>query len=204
MTRAMLSIYKNRSRCPRPDDYCKFRDSRTGECGVRLMSEAAMGELLLRELNRLNRSDLEISDRLDVARATVSRWRHGRAKMPERRMCQLELMLAEALDTSKTAVAEDIVVVGSHDKLIHAVNPKSGRQLWAFPTRRNVDGSPVIVGNRVFIGSDDGRLYALDRKTGKAIWQFEVGGSVLASPAVAAGRLVIGTDNGDLYCFGAK
>ena len=67
-----------------------------------------------------------------------------------------------------------------------------------------MDGSPVVVGGRVFVGSADGRLYALDLSSGQQVWSYEAGGSILASPAVAAGRLVIGTDDGDLYCFGAK
>lgn len=107
VTRAMLSIYKNRGRCPFPEG-CQFWDKRTGGCGVRLMSEAARGELLLHELNRLGCDDIEISSRLDVARSTVSKWRHGKVKVPERRMCQLELVLAEILDVSKDAAAEDI------------------------------------------------------------------------------------------------
>jgi outer membrane protein assembly factor BamB len=105
---------------------------------------------------------------------------------------------------SSAAVADDAVIVGSRDKLVHAFEPKTGHELWTFPTRGDVDSSPVIVGNRVFVGSGDGRLYALDRKTGKEVWHYELGGSVLASPAVAAGRLVIGNDDGDLVCFGAK
>jgi len=105
---------------------------------------------------------------------------------------------------SSAAVSPGLVVVGSQDKLVHAFEPKTGRPLWTFTTRSRVDGSPVIVGDRVFVGSADGRIYALGAKTGKERWRFEAGGSVLASPAVAAGRLVIGTDAGDLYCFGKK
>jgi outer membrane protein assembly factor BamB len=67
-----------------------------------------------------------------------------------------------------------------------------------------VDGSPVVVGDRVFIGSVDGRLYALDVSSGREVWRFETGGALLASPSVAGRRLVIGNDEGDLFCFGSK
>ena len=67
-----------------------------------------------------------------------------------------------------------------------------------------MDGSPVVVGNRVFVGSADGRLYGLNVPTGELFWQFEAGGAIVASPAVAGQRLVVGNDAGDLYCFGAK
>ncbi len=105
---------------------------------------------------------------------------------------------------SSAAVTSELVVVGSQDRLVHALDPKTGARLWTFATRGRVDGSPVIVGDRVFVGSADGRIYALDAKTGRERWRFEAGGAVVASPAVAAGRLVIGTDAGDLYCFGRK
>jgi outer membrane protein assembly factor BamB len=88
--------------------------------------------------------------------------------------------------------------------MVHGLSPKDGSETWTFTTRARVDGSPVIVGDRVFVGSSDGRLYGLNRATGKEVWQYEAGGGFSSSPAVAAGRLVIGNDNGELLCFGAK
>ena len=105
---------------------------------------------------------------------------------------------------SSAAVLPEAVIVGSRDKLLHALDPKSGQTLWTFPTRGQIDSSPVVVEDRVLVGSTDGRLYAVDRRTGKQLWQFEAGGRLVASPAVAARRLVIGNDEGDLYCFGTK
>jgi outer membrane protein assembly factor BamB len=105
---------------------------------------------------------------------------------------------------SSAAATPDAVLVGSRDKQLHALAPKTGERLWTFTTKSRIDSSPVIVGRRAFFGAADGRLYGLDVKTGREVWRFDAGGAVLASPAVAAGRLVIGTDNGDLYCFGAR
>ncbi len=105
---------------------------------------------------------------------------------------------------SSAAVAERLVIVGSQDKLVHAFDFQSGREVWSFSTKGRVDSSPVVVGDRVFVGSLDGRLYALDLASGRELWHFEAGGGIIASPAVADRRLVIGTDNGELYCFGAK
>lgn len=105
---------------------------------------------------------------------------------------------------SSAAAAPDLIVVGSRDKHVHALDPKTGESRWSFATKGQVDSSPVIVGDRVYVGSSDGRIYGLDRKTGEERWQFDAGGQVLASPAVAAGRLVIGNHRGTLYCFGKK
>ena len=98
----------------------------------------------------------------------------------------------------------DAVVFGGHDKIVHARNPKNGEVLWDFATKGAVDGSPVIVGNRVFVGSADGRIYGLDLKTGNEVWKYEAGGGFIGSPAVASGRLLIASNDGVVYCFGEK
>lgn len=105
---------------------------------------------------------------------------------------------------SSAAATKNVVVVGSLDKNVHAVDPATGKALWSFATRGKIETSPVIVGQRVFVGSADGRLRALDLKTGREVWQYETGGSLIGSPAVAQGRIVIGNDEGTLFCFGSR
>jgi len=95
-------------------------------------------------------------------------------------------------------------VVGGRNKRVHALNPKTGEELWSFAAKSRFDSSPVIVGDRVFAAAADGRLYALDLKSGKELWQYESGGGYTGSPAVADGRLVIANDDGVVYCFGEK
>ena len=103
---------------------------------------------------------------------------------------------------ASAAVDGNVVVVGGRDKMVHALDPKTGEALWTFAAGARVDSSPVLVGDRVFFGSEKGVVHALDVVTGKETWRFETGSAVVASPAVADGRLVIGADNGVLYCFG--
>jgi len=105
---------------------------------------------------------------------------------------------------SSPAVTDSLVVIGGRNRLVHAVDPKTGKVLWTFATKQRVDSSPVIVGDRVFVGSADGRLYAIHVKTGQKVWEYEAAGGLTSSPAVADGRLVIASDQGTIYCFGAK
>ena len=105
---------------------------------------------------------------------------------------------------SSPAATADRVIVGGRDKMVHCLDPQSGRSKWTFVCKGKVDSSPVIVGNRVFFGSHDGNIYSLDIETGDEIWRFTTGGPVGASPSVADGRLVIGNDDGKLFCFGQK
>lgn len=105
---------------------------------------------------------------------------------------------------SSAAVTPATVVVGGRNKLIHALDPQTGDEQWTFATKARVDGSPIIVGQRVYVGGGDGRVYGLDLKTGANVWEYETGGRFSGSPAVAADKLLIGNEDGVLYCFGAE
>jgi outer membrane protein assembly factor BamB len=100
------------------------------------------------------------------------------------------------------------VYVGGRDKMLHALDAKTGKALWTFLTKSRVESSPVYVKgaagqkDRVFFGSNDGRVYGLDAASGQKVWEFEAGAGLSASPAVAAGMLVIGSQDGKLYAFG--
>ena len=63
---------------------------------------------------------------------------------------------------SSAAVAAGKVVVGGRDKMIHALDSKSGKALWTYMTRARVESSPAVAGSRVYVGSGDGRFYVLD------------------------------------------
>jgi outer membrane protein assembly factor BamB len=69
-----------------------------------------------------------------------------------------------------------------------------------------VDGSPVVVGDRVYAGclSKDGNFYVLDLKTGKKLQELELDSAVTGSVAVGPDCLLVGTEKGVLYCLGAK
>lgn len=101
------------------------------------------------------------------------------------------------------AVDDELVVIGSRDNKVWAIDRKTGKRRWDFLTDHKVDGSAVIVGDRIFVGSYDRKLYELDR-TGKKRAEFDLDGSIMGSPAVAGGCLVIGTEKGTVYCLGAK
>jgi outer membrane protein assembly factor BamB len=105
---------------------------------------------------------------------------------------------------SSAAVTDKLVIVGSRDRLVHALDRKTGKEEWNFPTNGKVDSSPVVVGGRVYFGSADGKLYVLDAAKGTLIQKIDLRGPISASPAVAGGKLIIGTEKGIVYCLGAK
>jgi outer membrane protein assembly factor BamB len=105
---------------------------------------------------------------------------------------------------SSPAVTDSLVVVGCRDNLVHAIDRKTGKESWTFPTRNKVDSSPVVAGGRVVVGSLDGNLYVLDLASGKLLQRLALDGPVNASPVVVAGKVLIGTQKGTLYCLGAR
>lgn len=89
---------------------------------------------------------------------------------------------------SSAAIADGKVVLGGRDKMVHALEAKTGKSLWTFTTRARVDSSPAIAGGRVFVGSNDGRVYGLDLASGKKVWEYEAASPVTSSPAVGQGH----------------
>jgi outer membrane protein assembly factor BamB len=105
---------------------------------------------------------------------------------------------------ASVALTDRLVIAGSRDKLVHALDRQTGKAAWTFPTRGRVDSSPVVDGRRVFVGSLDGHLYVLDLDRGKELQKLDLGSPISASPAVSGNRLILGTQDGVLYCLGAK
>jgi outer membrane protein assembly factor BamB len=121
------------------------------------------------------------------------------------------------LYTSSPALADGVVVFGSGNGQVYAVEAGTGKVRWRFQTEGRVRSSPAIAEGRVYVGSMDGRLYALDLASGRRIWQFDTEGHALrsgdfgfdrrtiqSSPAVADGRVFVGSRDGFLYAVDAE
>ena len=89
---------------------------------------------------------------------------------------------------SSPAVADDLVVVGSDDGSVYALDASSGTTRWKRATGGPVRSSPAIAEGAVYVGSNDGNLHAFDLATGEPRWQSPVGFEIVSSPAVAEGR----------------
>jgi outer membrane protein assembly factor BamB len=105
---------------------------------------------------------------------------------------------------ASAAVTDKLVIVGSRDKRVWALDRATGKDVWSFATDRQVDASPIVAGQRVYAPSMDGKLYVLELATGRLVQKIALDSSITASPAVAGGRLVVGTTKGTVYCLGAK
>jgi outer membrane protein assembly factor BamB len=105
---------------------------------------------------------------------------------------------------ASAAVTDELVIAGSRDKKVYALDRKTGLEKWNFITEGQVDASPVVVGNRVYVGSlsRGGEFYVLDLATGRQIQLLTLDSAVSGSAAVSGEYLLVGTEKGTLYCLG--
>ena len=101
------------------------------------------------------------------------------------------------------AVKGQQVIFGARNRQLYSVNLDTGKQDWTVTLKGRVDGSPIVVEDRIFVGAGDGRLYVLSLD-GKFQWEKQFKGPLNSSPAAAFGKLVIATDRGLVYCLGKK
>lgn len=107
---------------------------------------------------------------------------------------------------SSAAATEEMIVAGGRDQRVYGLDRKTGNPVWSFVAGGMVDGSPAVVGGRVYVGSlsRDGLFYVLDLKTGKKVQQLELDSAVCGSVAVGPDCVLVGTDKGTVYCLGGK
>ncbi|MBL0738398.1 PQQ-binding-like beta-propeller repeat protein [Flavobacterium sp. GN10] len=65
-----------------------------------------------------------------------------------------------------------LVIFGSSDGNLYAVDAKKGSLKWTFKTKAAIHSTPVLDKSTVYFGGWDGIFYALDCKTGKEKWKF--------------------------------
>ena len=102
---------------------------------------------------------------------------------------------------SSPAVNDRLVLIGSRDKHLHAIDRKTGEAVWKFTTGGRVEGSPIVFTDGVVFGSTDGRLYAAGLEAGTELWQLDLGESLVASPAFAGQQIVVGGDKGTVFAI---
>jgi len=100
------------------------------------------------------------------------------------------------------AVAKGKVVVGSSDEhFVQALDQESGQEIWRFPTRGRVLGSPTIQGDVVLVGTEDAFLFALDLESGLSLGQNVTEGPIHSSPVPADELILVASDDSHLSAF---
>ncbi len=92
---------------------------------------------------------------------------------------------------SSPAVTDGLVIFGSDDGSVRAVDSTTGALRWRYRTGAPVRSSPAVVDGRIFVGSNDGYLYAFDLR-GAVLWKRSLGYEIVSSPAVSGSTVVVG------------
>ena len=79
--------------------------------------------------------------------------------------------------------------------------PSGGKVAWAAQLGGSVDGSPIVIADRIYVGNNLGAVFALERETGRVVWRQTTGGAVVGAAEAAEGRLFLGSADGFLYAF---
>ncbi len=107
---------------------------------------------------------------------------------------------------SSPIIKDDVVIFGSRDGYLYALNSKTGEEKWKFDYKNSwVLSSPIIYNNMVIQGTSDARFVnAINISTGKEIWRSRTFDVVFASPTIVGDIVYIGAFDGVMYCFDAK
>jgi outer membrane protein assembly factor BamB len=103
------------------------------------------------------------------------------------------------------AVSKDTVVYANQGKVLFALHPDSGDELWQFRTRSAVDASPLLLGDgKALVATTRGQVLLIDPVKGDPLWDVDFGGSFIAAPAATGGMVLMPNTDGRLYSLGKK
>src|SRR5262249_40655039 len=76
---------------------------------------------------------------------------------------------------SSPTVTATVVLVGSNDHHLYALDRASGRVLWTLDAKSGVTSSPVVAGSLVAFTTAGGELIAADAASGRVRWRLATG-----------------------------
>lgn len=120
---------------------------------------------------------------------------------------------AQLLGSPSPAVAGGLVVTAYSSGEVFALRADNGRVAWSdalafgrktgsLASLNDINGSPVIDGDRVYAISLAGHLVAISLRTGDRLWDQEVSG--VQTPWIAGDFLFILTTDGEILCISRR
>ena len=97
--------------------------------------------------------------------------------------------------------SSDLLICGTNDHNVLALEARSGRVRWRFDTRRSVKYAPTIDELRgiVAFASFDSSIYIINLKSGEKIAEFPTGSICYTTPLIHGDRLYCGSADKNLY-----
>jgi outer membrane protein assembly factor BamB len=104
---------------------------------------------------------------------------------------------------STAAVQDGIVYYPDFSGFLHAIDARTGQEIWMHDMFAAIWGSPLVAGGRVYLGDEDGDVVILQAgRVKKVLGEMTMGSSVYSTPVPADGVLYI-ANRGHLYALAA-
>jgi outer membrane protein assembly factor BamB len=94
---------------------------------------------------------------------------------------------------------KNILLVGSRDATLYAVNIADGKSAWKYTIADQIRCAPTVVGNRTFLAGCDAKLHIVDLDKGEAVTTVDIKSQTGSSPAAMGDRVYFGSADGRLY-----
>ncbi|MFC1552251.1 PQQ-binding-like beta-propeller repeat protein [Candidatus Latescibacterota bacterium] len=107
-------------------------------------------------------------------------------------------------------IADSVVLYGSSNSTIEAIDQKSFKPAWSFKIEdqvlyedadEHIKSRPAYSRGKIFFGGTDGNVYALDTKKGTRLWKHQTGAPVTTSPVISDNIVYISNQRGVLCAF---
>ena len=103
---------------------------------------------------------------------------------------------------SSPACAYDMLIVGSYDGYLYAIDEGDGSLKWRYQTDGEVRSSPAIgPDGLIYVGSLGSYLYAINPDDGTLEWKYQTAGPVYSSPAAGSDGIVYVGGGSALYAI---
>jgi len=100
------------------------------------------------------------------------------------------------------AISGGVLFIGSPDKTFYAMEMATGKVLWKFDAKYQIEAPATVTDDKVCFGSSDGFLRCLDRE-GKLLWEYRAKSEILSSPVIRDAKVYFSSSDDRLYALDA-
>ena len=104
---------------------------------------------------------------------------------------------------SSANIYKDLVLFGSQDGALYALDKSTGEFKWKHTTDDQIQCSITVATNRAFLAGCDSMLHVVDLDAGKETGNIKLSSPTISTPAASGDTAYFGNENGTFYCIDA-